>query len=407
MKRTNELLHSMILVVAVLAVAGCGDAGSGGSALPPDPEFRMIEPVGPIEYEGEVLYPTCLKGTPYRFFAKRGSVNKLMIHYQGGGACWDATTCSVPSCTPTADPGDNPNDVGGFFDADNPANPFRDWHMIMVTYCSCDIHFGDAAQSYAGGVEHRGYQNARVVEKYARETFPDPEEILLNGTSAGAYGAFFHAPFLRRAFPRARLYAVADAGNGVVTEKFLREDLPNWNFEAHLPSDIPGLREAFFGGEGLVGYTSIVTKAFPDIRWAHYSSAYDGGIGGQSSFYNVMLKDSIAGAVTWWEASCEFNAQMRAQVIRSAEDSPSNYRYFIGTGAQHGMWFSNKVYTDTSGGVPLLVDWVSAMVDGGPGWSNVECSDCGVLPPGDPKPEPLRPPFAQAGDAVVVTCPEP
>ena len=79
----------------------------------------------------------------------------------------------------------------------------------------------------------------------------------------------------------------------------------------------------------------------------------------------------------------------------------------IGIGAEGGNF--NKVYTDTSGGVPTIVEWVDAMLNSAsgapdPGWTNVECTDCGVLLPGDPRPNPLEPPFEQVGSDVVVMC---
>ena len=89
---------------------------------------------------------------------------------------------------------------------------------------------------------------------------------------------------------------------------------------------------------------------------------------------------------------------------------PSNYRYYIGTGSRHTMYGSNKVYTDTTGGVPTLVDWVNATLASSPpsgnnsAWTNVECTNCGLLLPGDPQPSPLAPPFEQAGSDVVVQC---
>jgi hypothetical protein len=73
------------------------------------------------------------------------------------------------------------------------------------------------------------------------------------------------------------------------------------------------------------------------------------------------------------------------------------------------MWGSNKVYTDTTGGVPTIVDWVDAMLNSAsgapdPGWTNVECTNCGLLLPGDPRPNPLQPPFEQVGSDVVIMC---
>lgn len=383
--------------------------------------FTTISPVGPITYQEKVLSPTCIAGTPYHFFVRRGTVNKLLMYYQGGGACWEQTTCGAPVCDANVNPNgsDNPNNAtSGFADRTNPENPFRDWHVVFVSYCSCDIHFGDAARDYTNAnpgtplhIEHRGYHNARVAEKWAREHFVNPEEVFVTGSSAGAYGAWFNAPLLHDAWPASQFHVLGDAGNGVITQDFLDEHFPTWNFESNLPDDIPGLQEVLDSGAGIPGYTELVADFFPQTTWAHYTTAFDGGSGGQTGFYNLMLNDNnIVGAVTWWEGSCSFTEQMRAQAIATAEAVPDNYRYYIGTGSRHTMWGSNKVYTDTTGGVPTIVDWVNAMLASrpplmlDPGWTNVECENCGLLLPGDPRPSPLQPPFAQVGGDVVIQC---
>jgi hypothetical protein len=374
-----------------------------------DAQFTTISPTGSTAYLGREFTPVCMNGSPYHYFVKRGSVNKLLVYYQGGGACWEQLTCSVPVCDASVDPGgsDNPNNPGGgFSDRNNPANPFRDWNVVFVPYCSCDVHFGDAAQDYPLHVEHRGYQNARVVEKWAREHFVNPEVVFVTGSSAGAYGAWFHAPLLHQVWPASEFNVLADAGNGVITQDFLVNEFPNWNFAANLPPDIPGLADVLASGTGIPGYTEVVADFFPATRWAHYTTAFDGGTGGQTGFYNVMLNnnDPIQ-ALFWWNASCAFNQVMRAQAIATAAAVPDNYRYYIGTGSRHTMWGSNKVYTDTTGGVPTIVDWVNAMLAGGPAWTNVECTNCGLTLPGDPKPSPLQPPFSQVGADVIITCP--
>jgi hypothetical protein len=308
-------------------------------------------------------------------------------------------------------PGDNPGlQHAGFADITNPQNPFRDWNIVFVSYCSCDIHFGDAAQDYAGAfptihIEHRGFQNAKVVEKWAREHFVNPDEVFVTGSSAGAYGAWFHGPLLESVWPASHFNVLADAGNGVVTQQFLDDEFPHWNFEANLPSNIPGLTDVLHNGTGIPGYTKLVTAFFPDTRWAHYASAFDGGLGGQTGFYNVMLNpNDVSQWTSWWHASCAFHDKMRMQAVETAAAVPSNYRYYIGTGSRHTMYGSNKVYTDTMGGVPTIVSWVNGMLGGTPAWTNVECTNCGLLLPGDPAPSPLEPPFKQVGSDIVVDC---
>jgi len=382
-------------------------------------QFETITPSGSVEYQGRTFTSVCMDGSPYAYFAKRGTVNKLLIYYQGGGACWEQLTCSVPVCDANVVADDNPNlDHSGFADADNPDNPFRDWNVVFVSYCSCDIHFGDAEQNYDNTdpanprhVEHRGYQNSRIVEKWTREHFVAPDEIFVTGSSAGAYGAWFNAPLHIQAWPGAQVRVLADAGNGVVTQDFLETYFPNWNFEANLPPDFPELKDVLDQGLGIPGYTEVIAGLFPQTLWAHYTSAFDGGFGGQTGFYNLMLNDNDPlTALTWWEGSCAWNDVMRQQAIATAEAVPDNYRYYIGTGSRHTMWGSNKVYGDTTGGVPTIVDWVDAMLNStagaaDPGWTNVECTNCGLLLPGDVRPDPLEPPFEQVGDDVIIMCP--
>jgi hypothetical protein len=61
----------------------------------PDDAFMAIthpaggEPGNPVSYEGNTLVPQCQDSSEFTFFAKRGSVNKLLMYYYGGGACWD------------------------------------------------------------------------------------------------------------------------------------------------------------------------------------------------------------------------------------------------------------------------------------------------------------------------------
>jgi hypothetical protein len=386
-----------------------------------DTEFQPVSPVGPIEYQGRTLEPRCgFDDDPdYHFFVKRGSVNKVVMYYQGGGACWENLTCFLPVCKDGADPiSDDPDNASsGFADLDNPANPFRDWNIVFVTYCTCDIHFGDADQVYSGSlpdveVSHRGFENAKVVEKFAREHFLNPDTVFVTGSSAGAYGAVFHGALLHETWPASGFRVLGDAGNGVITPEFLQNEFENWNFQANLPPYIPGVEEAITSGEGMVAYIEAVADFYPKSNWAHYSTSYDGGSGGQTGFYNVMLNDSnpIA-ALTWWEGSCQFNDVMVDQADETFSRAPDNYRFYIGAGSRHTMYGNNKVYTDQSGGESeTIVDWIEDMIAFDPGssspsdWQNVECTDCGLVLPDDPDPPiiPTDPFFDDMGQTVIM-----
>jgi len=385
--------------------------------LLPDAEYSTLTP-GPTNYLGRTYTPQCMQGSEYRYFAKRGSVNKVLMYYQGGGACWDNLTCGGTDLigaicdTSSTEEDDNPNGWStGFADLSNPNNPFRDWHLVMVSYCTCDIHFGDATQDYGDvTVQHKGYHNSKVAEKWAREHFLNPEEVFVTGSSAGAYGAWFNGPLLHEVWPASQVHVLADAGNGVITQDFLDNEFSNWNFLDNLP-DIPGVREAL-EGDGMPGYTEAVAKWAPDTNWAHYSTMFDGGNGGQTGFYNIMLNPgNVLAWPDWWNASCQFGATALQQSEDIYLEVPDNYRYYFGTGSLHTMFGSDKVYDDITGGVPTIVDWVDAMLASGAdgrdeNWDNVLCEDCGLLLEGDPAPEPLQAPFELRGEDTVIVCEE-
>jgi hypothetical protein len=386
----------------------------------PNDTFMTISPTGMTEYQGKELRPICIKGSDYHFFAKRGSVNKLLMYYEGGGACWESLTCGVfgdPYCTVDVDPNgpQNANDgwSSGFANLENPDNPFKDWNIVFVSYCSCDAHFGDSDPNYPPQVEHRGYHNAKVAEKWAREHFLNPEVVFVTGSSAGAYGGTFHAPLLHEVWPASEFHVLVDGGNGVITADFLQNEWGSWNYVANLPLYIPGVTEAIIEGTGVPAYIVALATFFPDTTWAHYTTAFDGTEGGQSAAYNIMLNDNQpAFALLWWDASCAFNEKMREQSLYIAAEAASNYRYYIGTGSEHTMWYKNKVYTDTSGGVPTVVDWVNAMIDNDPNdWINVEASLSNVLLPDDPQPPTLpTTPFELSdpndpNSPIIVNCP--
>ncbi|MBW1905823.1 MAG: hypothetical protein JRJ24_11040 [Deltaproteobacteria bacterium] len=373
--------------------------------------FTALEP-GQTEYLGRTYDPQCMQGDQYRFFGRRGTVNKLVMYYMGGGACWNNLTCGLPTCS-TAPPTDLDGLDSGFGDFDNPQNPFRDWHFVFVSYCSCDIHFGDATQEYVGfedvTVEHKGFHNAKVAERWAREHFLNPEEVFVTGSSAGSYGALFNAPLLHDVWPASQFHILGDAGNGVITTDFLQNEFSNWNFVENLP-DIPGVVESITEGNGMPGYMESVADYLPDTNWANYSTMFDGGSGGQTGFFNMMLNDgNPLAAQVWWEASCQFGETALAQSDDIYDTVPDNYRYYFGTGSRHTMFGNDKVYDDTTGNVPTVVSWVEAMLASGPDgrdpdWTNILCEDCGLTLAGDPAPSPLEAPFEMRGEDIVIVC---
>lgn len=375
---------------------------------------RTFEVGDTVDYKGQALRPICAKGTPYSFWYRRGTENKLLMYYQGGGACWDNNSCWIINtfkqfarqreCVGGDNPGtnctlqgnaactgggtcgayfseDNPDLVGtGFADSSDPANPFKDWNVVFVSYCTGDVHWGNLESNYGPGklTQHRGRINAMVAEKFAREHFPNPEEVFVTGSSAGSYGALFNSAFLmEEVYPASEFNVLGDAGIGVITAGWLDESFGNWGVDGTLPKFIPALDVAA-NTLSMPEVIAALANYFPQHRFASYQTAYDGSGGGQAAFFNVMRNpNDVLEWPKWWQNTCDWNACMR-QFVADIDDNTENFRFFTGAGSAHTGFGFDKIYEDTTGGMPKLVDWINDMRASSPGWTSQHCGGTGV-----------------------------
>lgn len=118
-----------------------------------------------IGADGQPHTATC-SGMPgstnpnFFFYAKQGTAKgKVVVFFEGGGACWDAVTCSLPRL-PGVPPqlagvykqeipaSDDPTVLDGLFNLSNPANPVKDWTFVYIPYCTGDVHLGSKDVTY-------------------------------------------------------------------------------------------------------------------------------------------------------------------------------------------------------------------------------------------------------------------
>jgi len=395
------LMKSTIIVLLAFLIVPFSFAGEPRSKpfIPAIPQtWTQIIP-NPTEYMGRELTPTCigLPGTnsEFSFFAKGGTVNNLVVFFDGGGACWESmNTIYNPTCSLEVD--ETVEDLamaGGIFDTDNPANPFKDWSFVAIPYCTGDLHWGsndhdypDYLNLYGGGLvpaHHRGFDNFLVVLKWITENFRRPHKIFVTGSSAGSYGALLGFPYIQEAYPKSKTSLLGDAGNGVVSEDFQNFYINNWNIQDNLPTWIPGFDRPISEYDMDEMY-KMIAEYYPHRKIAQYTTAWDWN---QTFFYNVMLNIEYPSEWYNWEPVWyEWHYQM-IDYVYSAAEAP-NYRYYIGAGSDHTIMGYDKFYEEDSAGIPY-VEWIDAMVrnqggtkgHGGMPWVNAECEDCYDSPP--------------------------
>ena len=223
-----------------------GDAEPPCRPTSPTRSSSPSRPTGTTEYLGQDLTPGVHErhAVPLLRQARLGE-QAPRCTTRAAARAGISSPARCPVCDTSVDPaGDNPNGAStGFADLNNPRNPFRDWNVVFVSYCSCDVHFGDAAQDYPPHVEHRGYHNSRIVEKWAREHFVEPGADLRHRLERRRLRRLVQ----RAAAPRG-VAGVALPGPGRRRQRrhhrrtSCRTSSPNWNFRKNIPPDIPGRR---------------------------------------------------------------------------------------------------------------------------------------------------------------------
>ncbi|MPM21844.1 hypothetical protein SDC9_68294 [bioreactor metagenome] len=167
-------------------------------------------------------------GSPYYAYVRKGTVNKTLLHFSGGGASWNEYTAARPTtlwrAIWTKESFYFPYvkrflELGmtGLVAQNDPQNPVNDWNMIYLPYATADFHTGDNDFPYIAlnkkpkVLRHHGARNMRLVLDAAPRELFAAEEIMIAGESAGGFAAIAMADEVARYFPaRKSIYVVCD-----------------------------------------------------------------------------------------------------------------------------------------------------------------------------------------------------
>jgi Pectinacetylesterase len=185
-----------------------GDAAPSGTASRADQEWTRVVPGGDCE---------CSDGSKFAFWVRRANPKKVVFYLQGGGACFSPKTCARDSdlYAPNLRSAAAPTEQEGMFDLAEKRNPFSDYSIVYVPYCTGDAHMGDTTRRYAPGliVRHKGYVNGTAALEYLGANFPDVTKVAVMGESAGSVAAPFYAGLVSDQLPEAHITVIAD-GSG-------------------------------------------------------------------------------------------------------------------------------------------------------------------------------------------------
>jgi hypothetical protein len=335
---------------------------AAGSELP---AFASLEAGWNALAPGE---PTiCSLGTDYQFYVRPADPEKLLVFFQGGGACWFAEICN-PGESMTYDPSvesdDNPaNAPDGIFALDNPENPFADYSMVFVPYCTADVHLGDAVTTYEleDGTEipifHNGFLNASTVLDWVYANFDAPETIFAAGSSAGAIPSPFYAGIFADHYPEARVVQLGDGAGGYRFDGG-EAVISRWNMMSVVES-FPGFEEIGITEMTFEQLYIITADEHPGVTFAQYNTAEDS----TQKFFLSLVGVEDASLLELLQANY---ADIEAEV--------EDFHTYTAGGDLHVILPRPEFYTYTVGDVTVR-DWVAALAAGEP-VEDVLCSPC-------------------------------
>ncbi len=328
-----------------------------------------------VEPGGESI---CSTGAPYAFYFHPGDPKKIMVYFDGGGACWSRETCDPTLRTVTHTPYvidsiDNPGlknpgitgaSWGGLFDFDHPENPVRDYSVLMIPYCTADTHLGDQITTYRQDtldpttidINHKGYINTLTALNWLEKHIDQPEKLFVTGVSAGSLASPVYASLLADRYPTADVVQLGDASGGYKSNS-VSETFTAWGgekvFDAIFPDRDTTLAPSF--------ETSFIwaQNRHPNLVLSQYNAAFDDVQG----FFLALLG----------ETGVTIDQTIKQNTIYLEEELPQ-FRHFIDSGKHHGLIIRDNFYTTTMNGVRFR-DWLADLIDGKP-VDNVICGSC-------------------------------
>ncbi|MEM9488710.1 MAG: pectin acetylesterase-family hydrolase, partial [Myxococcota bacterium] len=358
---------------------GCGGDDDDDDEIIDDPMPEGLPSLAELTEGWNEIKPggdtICADGSEYSFFVRPGTTDQLLIEFSGGGACWDATTCSMPAMFYTDSLTgvreylvDAPEALAGFVGYQSEDNPFRDWTHVYVPYCTGDIHWGNSVTTYVEGssdeitVNHRGAVNVRAILDWLRDDSElTASDVTVTGCSAGSYGSILWTPAVAELYSTARVTQHGDAGIGIVTESWILDSFAAWDSAGAFPAQIPALdpSQVDITTLSLTDIYIAIADYYSEIPLSQYTAEVDGV---QQLFYLAM-----GGSVDEW------SSQMKTS-LSDIEAAVDNFHSYIAPGATHCIIPSDDAFSLQVDGISYI-DWLQNQINREP-VDSVTCIEC-------------------------------
>lgn len=367
----------------------------GGTQVSPAP------PAGWVWYE--IPNTFCRDGSPNGLYVRHTSSDKLLIYFEGGGACTTKGFChfnpknvneilsgdgeSVLGSSLAVIPGRQQpgaytgGQLAGLFDDTNAANPYKGWNMVYIPYCTGDVHFG----SNDAGMVHNvpepqkfvGYKNTREFMSHLAPTFKDKvDHVIVTGASAGSFGAALNLSMIADSFAGVDVDGILDSG-APFEDKYWPTCLQQswrdlWKLNDSFPADCTQCFNA--DGGGMLGLADFLIDKHPSGQIGVVSAMHDEVIRlffapGQNDCATIKTADpfeittsQIIGG-TIFPAADYANGLLGLRALYEGTGRLSTYYMSGATELLHQHTFRARFYEAPSGG-KTIAQWSADFVAG-------------------------------------------
>lgn len=348
MKRAFALITLSLSLLRLDGLAGQNNA-TGGS--PPGAGLRPEQRQKKWEIIPGGAGTSCSDASPYSFFVRPGDPGRLLIYFQGGGACWSPSTCDTRqdlyrhNLTDADVPAQS-----GIFDFGNRENPFRDYTVVFVPYCTGDAHLGSRTVAYKPSlqVHHKGHANAMAALRWTFANVKSPRAVFVAGGSAGAIASPFYAGRVADHYKGSRIAQLGDSAGGL-SVPLVPEFLRGWGAIDVLRGFVQYRRRS----PGTINFETL----YKVEAWRRPSVVF-------SQFNNSEDARQIFGLRMFGIE----DVTLRQMIERNYSDigrAVPKFRTFTARGDLHVIMDRPEFYTLAVGTVRLR-DWVEALASGRP-----------------------------------------
>lgn len=292
----------------------------------------------------------CSDGSAFHFWVRKADPSKVLFYLSGGGACFSEETCiSEPTYTTNLS-GDTEPDEGIF--SSHPDNPFADYSIVAVPYCTGDVHLGSQIHSYGEGagsdIRHVGAINGVTALTTTAALFPDAEQVVVAGSSAGGAGSPLYAGLATDFYPDADIVTISDGAGGYPASPAISKAIGSlWGIPNAIPL-WPGASPADSDAWTLPGLAVEANKHDPEIRFVRVDFDQD------------EVQEEFTAISGLGDDPLMVSLQGNEELIRS---SGATVMSWIAAGNEHTVLPHDLVFDVTSDDL-TLIDWLTAILNG-------------------------------------------